>query len=91
MWKVVEKIMVARMSCLELHDCLHGGLPRRGTGTAIMEVKLHQQLAWVDQASLYQIYLDLKKAYGALDWTRCLEILAGYRVGPNLLRLQKQF
>ncbi len=48
MWKVMEKIMVAQMSCLELHDCLHGGLPHRGTGMAIMEVKLNQQLAWVD-------------------------------------------
>ncbi len=72
MWKVVEKIMVARMSCLELQDCLHGGLPRRGTGMAIMGVKLNQQLAWVDQAPLYQIYLDLKKAYDTLDRTRCL-------------------
>ena len=61
MWKVVEKLMVAQMSCLELHYCLHGGLPRWGMGTAIMEVKLNQQLAWVDQAPLYQIYLDLKK------------------------------
>ena len=60
-------------------------------GTAIMEVKLHQQLAWVDQVPLYQIYLDLKKAYDALDWTRCLKILAGYEVGPNLIRLQKKF
>ncbi len=62
------------MSCLKLHDCLRGGLPRCSKGTAIMEVKLNQQLAWVDQAPLYQIYLDLKKAYDALDWTRCLEI-----------------
>jgi hypothetical protein len=60
-------------------------------GTAIMEVKLNQQLAWVDKAPLYQIYLDLKKAYNALEPTRCLEILAGYGVGPNLLCLQKQF
>ncbi len=67
MWKVVEKIMVAQTSCLELHDCLHGRLPCRGTGTTIMEVKLNQQLAWVDQAPLYQIYLDLKKAYNALN------------------------
>jgi hypothetical protein len=36
-------------------------------GMAIMEVKLNQQLAWVDQAPLYQIYLDLKKAYNALN------------------------
>jgi hypothetical protein len=56
-----------------------------------MEVKLHQQLAWVDQVPLYQIYLDLKKAYDALDQTRYLKILAGYGVGPNLLRLQKKF
>ena len=67
MWKVVEKIMVAQMSCLELLNCLHRGLPGQGTGTAIMEVKLNQQLAWVDQAPLYQIYLDFKKAYNALD------------------------
>ncbi len=67
MWKVMEKIMVARMSCLELHNCLHGRLPCQGMGTAIMEVKLNQQLAWVDQASLYQIYLDLKKAYDVLN------------------------
>ncbi len=91
MWKVVEKIMVAGLSVIKLHSCLHGGLPRWDTGTAIMEVKLNQQLAWVKQEPLYQIYLDLKKAYDTLDQTRCLAILAGYGVGPNLLRLQKQF
>jgi hypothetical protein len=90
-WKVVEKVMVAQFFVIKLHDCLHGGLPRRGTWTAIMEVKLQQQLAWVDQEPLYQIYLDLRKAYDALDWGRCLKILAGYGVGPNLLCLQKKF
>ncbi len=90
-WKVVEKVMVARFSVIKLHDCLHGRLPRRGTGTAIMEVKLQQQLAWVDQEPLYQIYLDLRKAYDALDRGQCLKILAGYGVRPNLLCLQKKF
>jgi hypothetical protein len=56
-----------------------------------MEAKLQQQLAWAEQEPLYQIYLDLQKAYDALDWGRCLEILAGYGVGPNLLCLQEQF
>ncbi len=83
--------MVSRFSALKLHNCLHGGLPQRGTGTAIMEAKLQQQLAWAEQEPLYQIYLDLQKAYDALDQGRCLEILAGYRVGPNLLFLQGQF
>jgi len=90
-WKVVEKVMVARFFVIKLHDCLHGGLPGRGTGTAITEVKLQQQLAWADQEPLYQIYLDLRKAYDALDRGRCLEILAGYGVGPNLICLQKKF
>jgi hypothetical protein len=35
--------------------------------------------------------LDLRKAYDALDWGRCLKILVGYGVGPNLLHLQKKF
>jgi hypothetical protein len=90
-WKVVKKVMVSWFSALRLHDCLHGGLPRRETETAIMEAKLQQQLAWAEQEPLYQIYLDLRKAYDALDWGRCLGILAGYGVGPNLLRLQEQF
>jgi hypothetical protein len=45
----------------------------------------------VDQEPLYQIYLDLRKAYDALDRGGCLKILAGYGVGPNLLCLQKNF
>ena len=33
------------------------------------------------------IFLDLTKAYDALDRSRCLEILEGYGVGPNNRRL----
>jgi hypothetical protein len=50
--------MVAQFSVIKLHDCLHGRPPGRGIGTAIMEVELQQQLAWVDQKPLYQIYLN---------------------------------
>ena len=32
------------------------------------------------------IFLDLTKAYDALDRSRCLEILEGYGVGPNARR-----
>ncbi len=84
-------VVVAQLSVIKLHDCPHGGLSRRGMGTAIMEVKLNQQLAWVEQEPLYQIYMDLKMAYDALKQMRCLKILVGYGVGPKLLRLQKQF
>jgi hypothetical protein len=44
-WKVVEKIMVAQFALIQFHDSLHGGLSKRGTGTATIEAKLHQGLA----------------------------------------------
>ncbi len=48
-WKVVEKVMVCRLGSIEFHPSNHGGLPKRGTGTAIIEAKLAQQLAWMEQ------------------------------------------
>jgi hypothetical protein len=90
-WKVVEKIMVARLASIKFHDGLRGELPGRGTGMAMIEAKLAQSLAWRKQCPLYQIYLDLKKAYDALDREQMLDILAAYGVGPKMLRLQKHF
>jgi hypothetical protein len=66
-------------------------MPKRGTGTATIEAKLTQQLAWVEQEPLYQIFVDLCKAYNHLNREKCLEIMTGYGVGPKLLRLQTQF
>ena len=90
-WKVIEIIMDGRLKSIELHDCLHGFLAGRGTGTAITEVKLTQQLAYLDQAPLYGIFIDLRKAYDAMDRGRCTEIMKGYGVGPNILRLIQFF
>jgi hypothetical protein len=59
--------MVKRLASIEFHDCLDGGLPKRGTGMALIEAKLAQQLAWHYQCPLYKIYVDLKKAYAAID------------------------
>jgi hypothetical protein len=67
-WKVVEKIMVRRMTIIDFHPSLHGGLPKRGMGTATIEAKLVQQLAWMEQEPLYHdIFVDLRKAYDHLD------------------------
>ena len=52
---------------IKFRDCLHSGLLKRGVGTALIEAKLAQQLAWRDHCPLYKIYLDLKKAYNAID------------------------
>ena len=57
------------------------------TGTASPESKLTQQLASMREEVLCAIFLDLKKAYDALDRYRCLEIFEGYGVGPWAYRI----
>jgi hypothetical protein len=66
-WKVVENIMVRRMAFIEFHPSLHRGLPKYGMGTATIEAKLVQQLAWMEQEPLYQVFVDLRKAYDHSD------------------------
>ena len=60
-------------------------------GTAALEAKLLQHLTAMRYAFLYEVLLDLQKAYGALDWDRCLEILAAYGLGPRALRILRTY
>jgi hypothetical protein len=71
----------------DLYDLLHGCRDKRGTGTARIEAKLAQQLAHLEQAPFYGVFLDLKKALDLMDWERCLLILEGYGVRPRMIRL----
>ena len=82
MWKVVAEILNRRLiAFITYHDFLHGFRAGCGTGTATLEAKLLQQLAALRGEVIYMIFLDLHKAYDALDRSRCLEILEGYGVG----------
>jgi hypothetical protein len=83
--------MVAQLASIKFHDGLHGGLPGRGMGSATIKAKFAQSLAWHNQCPLNQIYVDLKKAYDALDREQTLNILAAYGVRPKMLCLQKHF
>ena len=89
-WKVVEGVMNRRLDAIELHDALHGCRAERGTGTAIVEAKLAQQLAWLEQQPLFGVFVDLRKAFDAMDRGRCIKILRGYGAGPNMLRRTRQ-
>ena len=83
MWKIVTVILNRRFtSSTTFHDVLHGFRAGRGTGTATLKAKLLQQLAAMREEVLYVIFLDLTKAYYALDRSRCLDILEGFGVGP---------
>ena len=56
-----------------------------------MEAKLAQQLAYIEQVPLFGIFIDLHKAYDAMDRGRCLKILRDAGVGEKTLRLISRF
>ena len=58
---------------------------------ATTEVKLAQQLAYLEQQHLFGIFIDLKKAYDAMVREPYLEILMAYGVGLKLLWLMRHF
>jgi hypothetical protein len=87
LWKVVKQIIDQGLNALPLHEVLHGCRNGRGMGMAILEAKLAQQLAHLEQEPFYGVFLDLKKAFNAMDRERCLLILEGYGAGPNMVQL----
>jgi exonuclease III len=91
-WKHVEAIIDTRVKkAVRFHDSLHGFTLNRGTGTAMIEAKLQQELANIRQQPLFQVFLDLKKAYDSLDRDRALNTLRNYGMGPRLLRLIRHY
>ena len=83
-YKLVLAIINQQLAGIGFHDAVHGFRARRGTGTAIIEVKLRMQLAQRTTKPLYLVFLDLKKAYDTLDRGQTLEILKEYGLGDNL-------
>ena len=78
LWKVVEAIIE---TCLRvsvcLHDILHGFHEGRGTGMAILELNLVQELSSIYQAPHFLVLLDIQKSYGTVNWCRLLMTLEG--------------
>ena len=92
MWKVVAAILNRRLTAsITYHDFLHGLWAGCGTGTSTLEAKLPQQLSDLREEVLYVIFLDLHKAYDALERSRCLKILEGYGIGPRVQRLLQTY
>ena len=76
---------------LQMHDFLHGFRDGRGTGTAIMEVKLAQELSRIYEGPLFLVLLDLRKAYDTVDQYRLIITLEGYGRGPQMCGLLETF
>ena len=72
-WKVVATILHRGLTtAITYHNAPHGFRAGRGTGTATLKAKMLQQLAAMREEILYVIFLDLTKAYDALDRSRSL-------------------
>ena len=81
MWKVVAVILNRWLTTsITFHDFLHIFWAVQDTGTTTLGAKLIQHVASLREEVLYMIFLDLHKAYYALDSSRSLEILEGYGV-----------
>jgi hypothetical protein len=78
-WKVISKIMDLRMKQgIDFDDSIHGLRAETGTITYNIEAKLQMQLSGVWHQTLYQVFIDMAKAYDTLDRGRTLEILERY-------------
>jgi hypothetical protein len=66
-WKVLKKVMDLRLEAIVLHDSLHGSLALQGMGTRIIEAKLAQQLAHLGQMPFFGVFINLRKAFDAMD------------------------
>ena len=72
---------------MELHDSFNRFGKRQVTRTVILEDNLAQHLARLAHESLFQVFMDVRKAYDSLDRERCMEIMFGYRMEQNLAHI----
>jgi hypothetical protein len=86
-WKCIKRVIDHRLEVIDLHDSLHGCRNNHGTGTAIIEAKLTQQLSYLELKPFYGVFLDLRKAFDAMDREQCIMVLEGYGTGPRMIRL----
>ena len=70
-----------------MHDVLHGFRAGRGTGKAIMELNLAQDLTSIDQEPHFLLFLYLRKAYDTVNQDLLLITLEGFESGPRMCGL----
>ena len=92
MWKAISGIIDRRiLSSIQFHDDLHGFSMGGGTENATLEANLIKQLIAMRETVNHSIFLDLRKAYYALDRDFYMDIMAGYGVGPRTLRILQTY
>ena len=80
-WKVVlGEVNFQIRVAVKFHFDLHGFLVEQGMSTASLESKLLQKLMAMRKDVLYELFLNLQKAYNNLDRDLYLDVLVGYRI-----------
>ena len=75
-WKLIEKIIDRHLiHGIQFHDALHGFHKQQGCGTANLECKLQQKEALMKGCTLFQVFVDITKAYDTMDREQLLPIL----------------
>ena len=68
LWKAVASLINRRlMEAITYHDAFNRFWVGWGTGTIALEAKLIQQLTSMREAVLFEVFLDIQKAYDALE------------------------
>ena len=71
LWKVFSVMVNFQLKrSVVLHGTLHGCITVRGMGTAKLEKNLAQKLEGIARKPIFQVFLDVQKAYDLLDWER---------------------
>ena len=92
LWKAVASLLNRRLTAeIIFHDMLHRFWVERGTGTATLNAKLPLQLTAMREVVLFEVLLDLWKAYNALEQERALDFIAVYGVGFRTVRLLRTY
>ena len=82
LWKKFTGVINQQIrAAVQFNDVLHGLQTGLGMGTFSLEAKFLQQLTETREEVLYEVSLELRKAYDALERERCLEIMVGYGFG----------
>ena len=76
---------------ISFHNILQGFRVGRGMGTAILDLKLSQELASVNRDPLLLVFMDLHKAYDTVERGCLLITPEGYGAGPHLIGLLEEF
>ena len=92
LWKSVASLLNRRLTAvIYFQDMLHWFQAGRGTGTSALEAMLTQQLTSMREAVLFEVFLDIQKAYDTLERESELDLLAAYDVRPRTVRLLRKY